>query len=133
MNDATSNEPTPPPGGRPEVYYDGGCGLCRREIGHYRRLDREGRVEWLDIHADPGVLERIGVDWETAMRRMHARDASGRVVTGARAFVTVWDCLPGYRWLARGVRAVPGVLPLMDLGYRGFARWRGRRRGVCGV
>jgi predicted DCC family thiol-disulfide oxidoreductase YuxK len=122
-----------PTDGRPEVFYDGGCGLCRREIRHYQRLDRDGRVCWLDIHADPAVLERIGVDWETAMRHMHARDASGRVVTGARAFVLIWTHLPGYRWLARGVCLVPGVLPLMEMGYKVFARWRSRRRGVCSV
>jgi predicted DCC family thiol-disulfide oxidoreductase YuxK len=30
---------------RPVVFYVGGCPLCRREISHYRRLDRRGAVE----------------------------------------------------------------------------------------
>jgi predicted DCC family thiol-disulfide oxidoreductase YuxK len=115
------------------MFYDGGCPLCRREVAHYRRLDREGRVDWLDIHAQPEVLAEIGVSPAQAMERLHARDPEGRVHVGAPAFAVVWDALPYYRWLARLVRGLR-LLPLLDWAYTRFAAWRFRRRcaeGAC--
>ncbi|MDE3122316.1 MAG: DUF393 domain-containing protein [Paracoccaceae bacterium] len=45
--------------------------------------------------------------------------ADGRVLSGAAAFVAVWQSLPGWRWLARLAR-VPGMLWAMERGYRLF-------------
>lgn len=120
---------TPP--ARPRMFYDGGCPLCRREVGHYRKVDRNGDVEWLDIHADPSVLDAYGIDREAAMERLHVMDPQGRIHSGARAFVTVWQALPGYRWLAKFVLALR-LVPLMEAAYRPFARWRYRRRCTTG-
>lgn len=121
------------PATRTTMFYDGSCPLCRREVAHYRRLDRSGRVHWLDIAADPTPLQAHGVSPEQAMRRLHALDADGRLVSGAWAFAAIWRELPGYRWLARLVTALH-LLPLMDAVYRRFARWRYARRcreGIC--
>lgn len=115
------------------MFYDGSCPLCRREVAHYRRLDRDGRVRWLDIAADPEPLVEHSLTRREAMQRLHALDPAGRLVSGAWAFATIWAELPGYRWLARLVRALH-LLPAIDWGYRHFARWRFRRRcedGQC--
>lgn len=114
------------------MYYDGGCPLCRREVDHYRRLDRTGRVRWLDISRDASELDSLGVPLGEAMARLHVRDRSGRLVSGAWAFAAVWDELPYYRWLARVVRGLQ-LLPLMDFAYRHFADWRFRRRCAAGA
>ena len=118
---------------RPTMYYDGGCPLCRREVAHYRRLDSDGRVRWLDLSEDPSELQDLGVSLPEAMARLHVRDRSGRLVSGAWAFAAVWDELPYYRWLARLIRALH-LLPVLDVAYRRFADWRFRRRcaeGAC--
>lgn len=115
---------------RPVLFYDGGCPLCRREIAHYRRLDRAGRVDWVDLYAQPDLAERYGVSWGAAMQRIHLLEPDGRVVTGAHAFAALWRRLPGYRWLARLV-SLPGALALLDRGYAIFARWRWHRRTAC--
>jgi predicted DCC family thiol-disulfide oxidoreductase YuxK len=120
--------------GRPAVYFDGGCPMCRREIAHYQRLDGAGKIRWLDIHREPGIVAEVGVNWEAAMQRLHVRSGSGELHTGVPAFVEIWRELPRYRWLARGVTAIPGLIPLLDFAYGRFARWRWRRRcaeGVC--
>ena len=109
------------------MFYDGSCPLCRREVAHYRRLDRAGRVNWLDIAADPAPLAEHGLTRTEAMQRLHALDREGRLVSGAWAFAAIWAELPAYRWLARLVRGLR-LLPLIDWAYRHFARWRFRRR-----
>ncbi len=118
---------------RTTMFYDGGCPLCRREIAHYRRLDRAGRVRWLDIARDAHEIEGLGVPLHDAMARLHVRDRSGRLVSGAWAFAAVWEELPHYRWLSRLLRGLR-LLPLVDIAYRRFAGWRFHRRcaeGAC--
>jgi predicted DCC family thiol-disulfide oxidoreductase YuxK len=122
---------------KPVVLYDGGCALCRREIDHYRGLDRAGRVVWVDIASQGAELDRYGITAEQAMARFHVRDARGQWQTGAWGFAELWSHLPYFSalgWLLRRLRLVG---PL-DLAYRRFARWRLRRRqgctsGVCGT
>jgi predicted DCC family thiol-disulfide oxidoreductase YuxK len=121
---------------RPTVLFDGGCPLCRREIAHYMRLDSKGRIRWEDIHADREIPARHGLVWEDTMMRLHVVEASGRICTGAHAFAAIWDRLPGYRWLSRVLRAIPGMLGMVDAAYTRFARWRWRRRcetGTCDI
>lgn len=36
----------------PVVFFDGGCPLCVREISHYKRLDRDGAVSWVDLEGE---------------------------------------------------------------------------------
>lgn len=120
-------------GSRPVVFYDGGCPVCRREIAHYRRLDRAGRVQWADIDADPTALDGTGIDPVDAMRRFHVIDAAGRVRSGAAAFTVVWDALPGWRHVARGIRALRLVAPLERVYVRwAERRWRRLQRTRCG-
>jgi predicted DCC family thiol-disulfide oxidoreductase YuxK len=116
---------------KPVMFFDGACPLCRREVAHYRRLDRAGAVRWVDIAADPASLAPLGVLPAAAMRRLHALDSRGRLQTGAWAFAAIWEALPYYRWLARLVR-LPGVLPLLDRAYLRFADWRFKRRCADG-
>ena len=122
VSDISSNRP------QVTMFYDGGCPLCSREVAHYGRLDHEGRIQWLDIHANPGVVESIGVEYTEAMTRLHVRDRAGEIQTGVWAFAAIWDELPYYRWLARTLRFLR-LLPALDLAYTRFARWRLRRRG----
>ncbi len=113
---------------RVTMLYDGGCSLCRREVTHYRRIDRADRVQWVDISANPGPMASVGIRYEEAMARLHVVDRSAEVQSGASSFTAFWDELPYYRWLARIVRA-PRLLPAIDVAYVHFARWRLKRRG----
>ena len=112
---------------RPIVFYDGGCPLCRREIVHYQRIDREHRIQWMDIQQEANTLQANGLSWEQAMQRMHVRDSDGRMVSGAAAFVALWRHIPRYRFLARLV-ALPGIYWTAEQVYSMFARRRYRSR-----
>jgi len=118
---------------KPVVFYDGGCPLCRREIAHYRRIDGDRQLCWIDIHAHPETLQAYGLSLTEAMQRMHVLENNGRMVSGAAAFVAMWQRLPRYRPLAWLI-SLPGVFWLAERVYARFARWRwnGRCDQICG-
>ena len=109
------------------MFYDGGCPLCSREVQHYRRLDRDRAVQWVDISTQADQLAALHLTRAVAMARLHVVDSAGRLQTGAAAFAALWSALPYYRWLAGCVRALH-LVPLLDLIYEPFARWRLARR-----
>ncbi len=122
-------------GHKPVVFYDGGCPLCRREIQHYRRLDRLRRLRWVDITREPARVVRYGLTVEQAMRRFHVLDRFGCWQTGVSAFLELWSHLPYYRWMACVVRVLRLRRPL-ELLYRRWADWRLWRRcdgRACGL
>jgi len=109
-----------------EVFYDGSCSVCRREMEHYRRRDRDGRLQLVDISVagfDAGVYGR---DLQAFMARLHVRDARGGFYTGVDAFARIWEVIPGAGWtlLARVIQ-LPGVHLLSAVVYALFARYRG--------
>lgn len=126
---AVDNTPNSDP--RPVVFYDGACPLCRREIAHYRRIDREARLRWIDAAAKAEVLARHDLSLQAAMTELHVLDAAGHWQRGVDAFLVIWQHLPGYRWLGRLVRGLYLRKPLGFL-YRHFATWRYRRRCSAG-
>jgi predicted DCC family thiol-disulfide oxidoreductase YuxK len=112
---------------RPTVFFDGGCPLCRREIAHYQKIDRQQRLHWLDISPEATDLSAYGLSRAQAMAVFHVQDARGQMHTGAAAFVRLWDELPRWRRLAQLVRILH-LLPLLNAVYHRFARRRWRRR-----
>jgi predicted DCC family thiol-disulfide oxidoreductase YuxK len=117
------------------AFFDGGCPLCSKEIAHYRRIDKAGAIRWVDITDDGGALAEAGIDRTDAMRRIHAKETDGRILTGVPAFVAIWCRLPGYRRLAALVQGLR-LVGLLDRGYARFADWRLMRRckdGSCSL
>ncbi|QJQ98182.1 DUF393 domain-containing protein [Halomonas sp. PGE1] len=116
------------------LYHDGHCPLCQREVAWLARHPRRERVALVDIQAAEFDAEALGRTFEAMMGRLHLQDAEGRWFIGMDASRALYAVL-GYRrlvWLS----CLPGVAPLMDAGYRWFARrlvrlgrWlEGRRR-----
>lgn len=112
---------------RPTVFFDGSCPLCSREIQHYRQLPGSDSIHWVDASCEPTALSEAGLSVATAMRRLHARDASGDWHVGLDAFLLIWRRLPRYGWVAwlLGNRL---ARPLFSRLYNVFADWRYRRR-----
>lgn len=100
------------------VYFDGSCPLCNAEIGHYRKQRGSETIAFVDV-SDAEAPLTCGIDRAAAMARFHVRESDGQLFSGAEAFTRIWSRLPAWRWAARFSR-LPGVTPVMEIGYRAF-------------
>lgn len=105
------------------VYFDGACPVCSREIALYKGLAGGHTIDWIDVSRADAQTLGPGLTPDAALARLHARQANGQLVSGAAAFVAVWQRLPAFAWAARLAR-LPGALPLLELGYRIFLKVR---------
>lgn len=101
------------------MLHDGACPLCSVEVAHYRRLDRAGAITFVDA-SDPNVdLTAFGISREAALKRLHVVGPDGRVTSGARAFVALWERLPGWR-RAAPIAGRPPIIWVLEALYRVF-------------
>ena len=112
-----------------EVFFDGACPLCRREIGLLERWDRHHRIRFTDIAGPEFRPENVEKTLAELMDRMHGRLPDGTWLTGVEVFRRMYAAV-GFGpivWLTR----LPGISHLMDWGYRAFARNRLSLTGRC--
>ena len=114
------------------VYYDGKCGLCRKEISHYKKIATEGQFIWSDIAHDAAHLSQLGVSQMDALRRLHATDRNGKLHIGVDAFILIWGQLPTWRPLAILV-GLPVVRYIAAMLYNRFADYRFARLEHCQI
>ncbi len=112
-----------------EVFYDGDCPLCRREVDMLTRWDRQGRIRRTNIAAPDFSAESIGISQERLMAEIHGRLPDGTWLTGVEVFRRLYSAV-GLRWLVAPTRW-PGIRWILDLGYGLFARHRLRLTGRC--
>jgi predicted DCC family thiol-disulfide oxidoreductase YuxK len=112
-----------------EVFFDGACPLCAREVRILHALDRRGRIRWVDI-ARPGFdASALGVSFDDLMARMHGRLPDGTWVEGVETFRRIYAAL-GFEPLVALTR-LPGIAHALDWAYERFARNRLRLTGRC--
>lgn len=112
-----------------EVFFDGDCPLCMREIRMLRRKDRAGRIVFTDIAAPGFSATAYGTTYEELMERIRGRLADGTWIEGVEVFRRLYAAV-GFGWLV-AVTRVPGISHLLGLGYRLFAANRLRLTGRC--
>ncbi|MEZ4266476.1 MAG: DUF393 domain-containing protein [Myxococcota bacterium] len=112
-----------------EVFYDGACPLCVREIRMLQRRDRDGRIGFVDIAAPDFDPASVGRSWEALMARIHGRMPDGTLVEGVEVFRQLYAAV-GFRRLV-AVTRLPGLSWLLERAYRAFASHRLRLTGRC--
>ena len=112
-----------------DVLYDGDCGLCSATVTWLRRLDRTGRLRFVDFNAEWDRLSARypQLDPAACASAMHVIDGRGRITAGfdgfrtiARALVLLWPVVP--------VLYLPGVPPV---GRRVYAYVAAHRPTTC--
>lgn len=115
---------------RVEVFYDGLCPLCLKEINMLRWMDKKrGNIRFTDIAAPDFDAEKLGTTFDDLMARIHGRLPSGEWIEGVEVFRQLYSAV-GFAplvWLTR----IPGISHAMDWGYRVFAKNRLKWTGRC--
>jgi predicted DCC family thiol-disulfide oxidoreductase YuxK len=112
-----------------EVFFDGDCPLCVREINMLKRKDLKNKLVFTDIVSGDFDASEIGLTQEILMARIHGRDASGQLVEGVEVFRRLYGAIGFGRLVA--VSRWPGIAQFLSLGYFIFARNRLRLTGRC--
>jgi predicted DCC family thiol-disulfide oxidoreductase YuxK len=106
-----------------QVYFDGGCPVCSREIAFYKTRPGAAGFTWVDVSAGDSATLGSDLTREAALARMHVRRADGTLLSGAAGFAEMWRRMPGFTWLGRLV-ALPPMRAAAELAYCGFLRAR---------
>lgn len=107
-----------------KLLYDGECPLCLREVDFLQKKDA-GRdlIAFVDIAATTyNPAEHGGIDFETAMGRIHAIYPDGTVIQNVEVFRQVYDIL-GMGWIYAPTRW-PIIGFIIDKLYDVWADWR---------
>ncbi len=112
-----------------EVFYDGDCPLCSREVAFLRGRARHGEIQWTDITA-PGFDARSqGFTQAELMSEIRGRTSDGTHVSGVEVFRQIYAAL-GFTRLVSLSRLAP-IDWVLRAAYRVFARNRLKLTGRC--
>ncbi len=103
-----------------EVFFDGGCPLCLREINFLKRRDRHGRIKFTDLDASDFSTESCGKTYDELMAKIYGRLSDGTWITGVEVFRRLYSAV-GFGPLVMLTR-LPVISQIMDLGYHLFAK-----------
>ena len=112
-----------------EVFHDGDCPICTREINWMRKRDVHGRIRFTDIAEpsfDPSFYDRTQEDF---IAEIQGRLPSGEWLKGVEVFRRLYSAI-GFGAAVRLTR-LPLIASGLDWGYRVFARNRLRLTGRC--
>lgn len=107
-----------------KLLYDGDCPLCLREVNFLQHKDAgRGLVKFVDIADDDyDPAENGGIDFATAMGRIHAVKADGTIIKNVEVFRQIYSAL-GIGWIYAPTRW-PILGPVVDKIYDVWADWR---------
>lgn len=112
-----------------EVFFDGDCPLCIREINMLRWLDKKNKILFTDI-ADPKFdATSTGVSWQTLMDKIHGRLPDGTLIEGVEVFRRLYSAV-GFGWIV-AITRWPGISHVLDWSYKVFAKNRLKWTGRC--
>ena len=114
---------------RVEVFYDGECPLCLREVNLLRWLDGKHRIQFTDIADSSFDPADFGLSMQDFMDEIQGRLGDGTWIVGVEVFRQLYAAV-GFGlvvWITR----LPIISQGLDIGYRIFAKNRLRLTGRC--
>ncbi len=115
---------------KPVVLFDDSCKLCATTTSQMKSLDKEGVIEWLDLHNEAVRRRFPSIDWHRAEEEIHLIHTDGKVRTGARAVRDIAELIGGEVGSAAAkAMDLPGVRDAADLIYHIVAENRHKIMG----
>lgn len=110
--------PLPLPTNRAQLYYDGRCPLCAREMAFLRKFKTAG-LTLVDIHQ---LLQLTDEEQEQMLRNLHLQMPDGSWRFGVEANVIAWSFTPmGFLWKPLRWKIWAGAVDKI------YQRWADRR------
>ncbi len=79
------------------VFFNQSCKICNYEINHYKKISNNN-FYWVDIVNNKEAQKLTSKTYEQLIRRLHVVK-DGQVISGAAAFIEIWENIPRYRFL----------------------------------
>ena len=91
------------------IFYDGGCPLCKREVDFLKSKNQWGCLKFTDINSSDFSLDlKYGFTYKQAMKRIHAFKSDGSVIKDINVFQEAYSLI-GLGWIY-----APTKLPIFD-------------------
>ena len=100
------------------VLCDGSCPMCSLEIKQYQKIIPDSPIHWVDF-SSPEFIAPLGQTQASLMQRFHVAQPNGELIFGAATFVSVWEKLSKFRYLA-ALSKLSEMLNIMEFGYANF-------------
>ncbi|GJU83735.1 thiol-disulfide oxidoreductase DCC [Tanacetum coccineum] len=107
-----------------KMLYDGDCPLCMREVNMLKERNKDyNAINFVDISSeDYSPKDNNGIDYETAMGKIHAIMSDGTIVTNVEAFSKLYEAV-GLGWVYAITKYEP-VATIADAVYGVWAKYR---------
>ena len=107
-----------------KLLYDGECPLCVKEVNFLTKKDSgQGIIKFVDISSlDYDPQDHAGIDFATAMGRIHAILADGTVIRDVEVFRQAYKSL-GMGWIY-AITKIPVIGAIADWLYGVWADYR---------
>lgn len=123
------NAPAVSPGKDVEVFFDGECPLCMREIRMLRARDHAQKIQFTDIASPAFDAAQYGTTQSALMERIRGRLPDGTWIEGVEVFRRLWGAV-GFRRLV-ALSRLWGISHVLRGLYTVFAKNRLRVTGRC--
>ena len=106
-----------------QVFYDGGCILCSKEIAYYKKKDLGKKIDFIDITDNTFNCENYSLDREKIFEKFHVLDSKGEIKTGVEAFCSIWETLNLFKFM-QFIKTTWLGETVLKLGYNTFLKVR---------
>ena len=114
-----------------EVFFDGDCPLCSKEINFLKKLDKQNKIIFTNIADKDFEASNYGLTFDDFMAEIRGRLPDGTMISGVEVFRRLYGAV-GLKW-TMAITRWPIISPFLDLGYKFFAKNRLRMTGRCNL
>lgn len=80
------------------IFYDGNCALCAREMYHLMKMDKQGNIQFEDLHQPDFSRKFPDIDQEKAMDLLHGK-LRDDIIVGLDVTYHAWRLVGKEHWV----------------------------------